>query len=197
MTVMEWGALIALIAIAITLVSLVVLHVLPTGLSPFRDPVSQYGITRFRGGYAAAAVSAGIAGVGAIIVVAPLPGSLATMLLLGIFAVARILIPFSPMDVPGSPKTTRGGLHNVLAFLAFGAVIAAMFVAGGLLHDAGYITAGILSTVFGVIGAVGAVLLLVSRLRHRLRGIFGAAERLIYVAFIGWFIAVGVAAVVG
>jgi len=196
MTLSPGGGLIALIAVAVTLVSLIVLHVAPTGLSPLRDPVSQYGISAFRALYATAAISAGIAGVGAILVVAGIPGSIATVILLAVFSAARIAIPFFPMDSPGWGATRTGRFHNVLAFLAFGSVTAAAFVGAGMLHDAGHPVTGLLSTVFGVIMAVGAVVMLISRVRERLRGVFGAAERLIYLGFIGWFIALGVSALV-
>ena len=37
-----------LAAVAVAVGALVTLHVLPTGLSPVRDAVSHYGITRYR-----------------------------------------------------------------------------------------------------------------------------------------------------
>ena len=191
MMLTQWGGLVALVAIAVTTISLVVLHLVPSGLSPVRDPVSQYGITRFRGGYAVAAISAGVAGIGGILVLAPVGGSLATVILLALFAAARILIPFFPMDAPGMAASYPGRIHNVLAFTAFGAATAAGFVAGGLLHDAGAPTAATLSTVFAGVSAVGAVGLLVSRIGRR-RALFGAAERVIYLGFIAWFVLIGV-----
>jgi hypothetical protein len=194
MTTTSWGGLLTLVAIAITTLSLVVLHVVPSGLKPLRDPVSQYGITRFKGWYAAAAISAGVAGIGAIVVFADVPGSIATVILLAVFAGARIVIPFVPMDAPDTGPTRRGRLHNVLAFLAFGAVTAAGFVAAGLLHDTGHAGASTLSTVFAAVMAVGAIGLLVTRLSHRMRGLFGAAERVIYLGFIAWFVLVGATA---
>ena len=38
---------VALAGVAVTLGALVVLHLAPSGLSPLRDPVSAYGISRF------------------------------------------------------------------------------------------------------------------------------------------------------
>jgi len=196
MTLSLGGGLVAVIAVAVTLISLIALHIVPTGLSPFRDPVSQYGISAFRALYATAAISAGIAGIGVIVAVAGIPGSIATVILLAVFSAARIAIPFFPMDSPDGGATRTGRFHNVLAFLAFGSVTAAAFVAAGMLHDAGFPTTALLSTAFGVVMAVGAVVMLISRLRERLRAVFGAAERLIYVGFIGWFITIGVTALV-
>ncbi|MCS5735138.1 DUF998 domain-containing protein [Herbiconiux daphne] len=192
-TMLHTGGLIALVAIAVTLISLIVLHLLPTKLSPLRDPVSQYGITRYRLGYAVAAWSAAVAGLGAIVALMTVPGSTVTIVLLAVFAVARAVIPAVPMDSPGAPTTRRGRMHNILAFAAFGTVTAAAFVAAGCLHDAGFAAASLWSTVMGVVMAVGAVGLLVARFVPALSGLFGAFERLIYVGFIAWFVALGVA----
>lgn len=178
------------------LVSLVVVHVLPTGLNPVRDPVSQYGITRYRGWYRAAALSAALAGVGGIISFAQVPGvaALITLILLVVFAAARALIGFFPMDAPGDTRSGTGRLHNLLATLAFAPVTAAAFVGAGALHDAGAGELSTWSTVCGVIMAVGAVSLLLTTRISGLRNLFGLAERLIYVGFIAWFILLGVAA---
>ena len=54
---------VSLIAVAVTVASLVWLHVQPTRLSPVRNPVSEYGITPFRSGYRVATIAFGIAGV--------------------------------------------------------------------------------------------------------------------------------------
>ena len=40
-----------LLALAVVVASLVYLHIEPTGLSPLRNAVSQYGITSFKAGY--------------------------------------------------------------------------------------------------------------------------------------------------
>lgn len=98
------------------------------------------------------------------------------------------------MAVPGSPVTTVGRLHNVLAFGAFGSAIAVAFVAGGALHDAGYSVQATWSTILGVVSAVGAVGLLVGR-SARQAGMFGFFERLIYLGFIAWFLMIGFAAI--
>ncbi|WP_368499182.1 DUF998 domain-containing protein [Herbiconiux sp. A18JL235] len=194
MTSTQWGGLVALIAIAVATLALIALHLLPTGLSPLRDPVSRYGITRFKSGYATAAFGAGIAGIGSLIAVAALPGSLPTVVLLAVFAAARILIPFFPMDAPEASKTTTGRVHDLLAVLAFGGVIAAMFVAAGMLHDAGLTAAGLVATIGGVVGVVGTLLMLVSRRSPRLAWGFGFGERLIYLAFIVWIAVLGTSA---
>jgi len=191
------GGWIALVFIGISLVGLIAVHVLPTGLNPVRDPVSQYHLTRYRPWILVSTLSAAVAGVGAILALTGLLGSAGAVVctvLLVLFSVSRALIPFLRMDPPGTPTTAVGRIHNVLAFVAFGSAIAVAFVAGGALHDGGFPGQATWSTVFGVVGAVGAVGLLVVLLARR-SGLFGLFERLIYVGFIAWFLLVGVTAV--
>jgi Protein of unknown function (DUF998) len=57
------AGVVSLIAVAVTVASLVWLHIQPTRLSPVRDPVSEYGVTPFRCGYRVATIAFGIAGV--------------------------------------------------------------------------------------------------------------------------------------
>jgi hypothetical protein len=192
----QLASVLLLLGAVAALVSLVVVHVLPTGLNPLRDPVSQYGITSYRGWYRSAALSAALAGVGGVIYFAQVPGvaALITLILLVVFAAARALIGFFPMDAPGESRTGTGRLHNILATLAFAPVTAAAFVGAGALHDAGAGDLSIWSTLCGVVMAVGAVGLLLTARATRLRTFFGLAERLIYVGFIAWFILLGVAA---
>jgi len=59
---MAAAGLIALLALAVTAASLGYLHLAPTGLSPVRNAVSQYGITPFRAGYRVATIAFGAAG---------------------------------------------------------------------------------------------------------------------------------------
>lgn len=190
------AALLMLVGAAAALTALIVVHLLPTGLNPLRDPVSQYGITRYRGWYWAAAGGAAVAGVGGALFFSLIDTVIAkvTVILLVGFFVARALIGFFPMDEPGEATTRRGRTHNLLATLAFASVTAAAFTAAGALHDGGFADAAGWSPVLGVVMAVGAVGLVLGR---RLRGIFGLAERLIYVGFIAWFVLIGVLALGG
>jgi integral membrane sensor domain MASE1 len=187
------ASVLLLLGSAIALVALIALHVLPTGLNPLRDPVSQYGITKYRAGYWTAAGGAALAGLGGAITYAHLPGVAAviTVVLLAIFAAARALIGFFPMDAPGAPRTATGRLHNALAFAAFGPVTAAAFVGAGTLHDAGHAELSTWTTVFGAVMALGTIGMLVAARVPRARGVFGLAERLIYAGFLAWFVTLG------
>ncbi|MCI2957763.1 DUF998 domain-containing protein [Agromyces atrinae] len=193
----EVGGVIALVGAIVLLGLLIALHVLPTGLSPASDPVSQYALTRFGALYRWATIAAAIAGVGGLIVVAATTSgvaSLVAIVLLVVFIVSRALIGFFPMDEPGRPRSRTGAVHGILAITAFGGIAAASFVVAGAFHDAGYGVLAVTSTTAGVVMVVGTVGMLVAS-RTRGRSVFGLAERLIYVGFIGWFVAVGVAGV--
>jgi len=188
-TIAGW---IVLVLMAVTVIGLVAVHVLPTGLSPLRNPVSQYHLTPYRPWIATSTIASGVAGIAAIVVVTGVLGGAGTVtaVLLGVYAASRIIIPFVRMDPPDTPTTTRGHIHTVLAFGAFGPATAAAFVAGGAFHDAGFPMLATWSTVFGVIAAVGAVGMLVCSLSKR-RGLFGFFERVIYVGNIGFIVIVG------
>ena len=194
MTEQWWGGLLTLIGIGVAFVCLVAVHLLPTGLDPLRDPVSRYHLTRYRGFIATSTVFTGLTGIAAILVLVGLlgAGAVASSVLLGVFAAARLLIPALRMDAPGSPTTLVGRSHNVLAFLGFGAVTAAAYVAAGALHDRGLTQVSTWSTVFAVVMTVGAAGILVLVLARR-GGLFGLFERLIYLGFIAWFVLIGTA----
>ena len=177
----------------VALASLVVLHILPTGLRPWVDPVSQYGITRYRAGYLIAALAAAVAGIGGVIVLVPLIplGATPAVVLLAVFALARAVIPVVPMDAPDAAPTGRGRAHNLLAIVAFASVTAAAFLAGGPLHDDGLTGLAGMTTVCAIVMAVGSVGVLLG-FSTPLRRVFGASERLIYVGFLAWFLLLGV-----
>jgi hypothetical protein len=192
------AAVVALAGAVVALASLVVLHVLPTGLSGRRDPVSQYGITRFRAGYRTAAVAAGVAGIGVAALLGQAEGrwSVAGVLLL-VFAAARLLIPFFPMDAPGAAGTSRGRMHLVLADVAFGTVIIAAYRAAAVPGDVRIgaleprVQAGV-ALLCAIVMSIGVVGLVLGRAAPRLLALFGLFVRLIYVGFLAWFVVVGI-----
>lgn len=187
------AAIVALAATIVLLAALVLLHVAPTGLSPVTDPVSAYALTRFRAGYAVAAVAAAIAGVAVGLLLAGIPHARTATVLLWIFALARLLIPLFPMDAPGSERSRPGRLHGLLAIAAFATVTAAAFFAAGPLADASHGALANVSTIAGIVMAVGSVVTIAGSAGGALHRVFGIAERLIYLGFIAWFLIVSVA----
>jgi len=187
-------AIVLLLATVVQLGALVALHVLPTGLSPIADPVSQYALTRYSAGYTVSAVSAAVAGVAAALILGGLSGGAVAAALLWVFAAARAVIPAVPMDEPGATPTRKGRLHNLLATVAFAAVTAASFVALGAMGLAGGSGASNATLATGIVMAIGAVGIVLCRVAVSLRRVFGVAERLIYLGFIVWFVAIGIVA---
>lgn len=166
-------------------VNLALLHRYPTGLSPWHNAVSQYGITRFRLGYRmqtlsyAASGAALAVGIGLAI---PGPGRL-LVLFCSLFAASRAAISWFPMDEPGTPHTATGRRHGLLALVAFLSItLAALHLPRLLHHDhihAQYATA---SDVLGVLMvATLIVMLAIGR-----RGWFGLVERIFYAEMTVW-----------
>lgn len=193
MTAAVWAG-IELTATAVALISLVVLHVRPAGVSPIDDPVSQYGITGSRLFYRAAAVALGVAGLAAAAVVAlayPPTGRSVIVALLGVFAVCRLVISWWPMDAPGRSRSATGTVHLVLAI---GAFAAASLAAERLRHVTDSATHAAVAVAFWltVVGLIG--MLVTRRIGNRHR-CYGAAERLIYAGIVVLLLAVGLSAV--
>lgn len=179
---------VAMAGLAVTIASLVWLHLVPMGLSPLRNAVSQYGISVHRGGYRVATLGFGAAGAalaaGALVGPA-FPGCRLVAGLLALFSLARLLISWAPMDQPGAPRTTSGVVHWILAVAAFGAVTAAAVRSGHGLSGQ-WATGATGSQVLGWVMLAGLLGLPLARPGGPLRGYFGAAERLFYLGAIAW-----------
>lgn len=187
-----------LVATACALAAMVALHVLPTGLLPTRNPVSQYGISRYRQGYRVLTVALGAAGLAAAAVIGtstPIAQQPTIVALLVVFGVCRLAISWWPMDPPGHPRSGTGTVHLALAVGAFGSITAA---AGELrrsapqLHQlAGVGHGAALGIAFWLLLVGIAAMVLAQRLDQRWR-YFGAAERVVYAGIYVLLIAIGV-----
>jgi hypothetical protein len=187
----------ALVALMATIGSLGYLHVAPTGLSPLRNAVSQYGITPYKVGYRAATLAFSAAGLALALALSQAlhhRGS-ATIAFLIVFAAARAAISWFPMDRPGAPPTQTGRIHGLLAIAAFGSATAAAFRLAGALSQPGawHTLAGTSRT----LGWLMLACLISMALTRRLTAIgrwFGAIERGFYVSAIAWFATFAIAA---
>lgn len=74
--------------------------------------------------------------------------------------------------------------------------LAVPFFGAGVLHDAGRPGLSTLSTIAAVVMAVGSAGVILG-LFTALRRLFGLAERLICLGFIGWFLALGIGQLTG
>ena len=186
----EVAGVIALAGVAGTVGSLAYLHVAPTGLSPVRNAVSQYGITKYRSGYRAATISLGIAGAALVVGIDSAvqgKGRAVLVALLVVFAVARLVISWFPMDEPGATRTSIGSAHGLIAIVTFGAATAAAFRLGSVLgQEARWHALAPVSTALGWAMLACLAGMFLGRVSPAIRDRFGLVERAFYVAMIGW-----------
>mgnify|MGYP003472594785 CR=1 FL=1 len=181
-------AAVALLTLAVAVVSLVQLHLPAPGVLPLSDPVSDYGTGPYANKYRVQVVFTGgaAAAIWAGLLSADLDGNGSAWLL--VFALSRVLISAFPVDLPGAQRTTTGTTHNLLAATAFASIAIAAGTLGGRLattpawtfDSAWYRWLGILVTVFAV--ALGITWGVPSLRRTR----FGLIERCWYGAIIAW-----------
>lgn len=186
---MTAAGIIALLALAVTVASLVWLHLEPTKLSPVRDPVSEYGITSFRAGYHVATIAFAAAGLALAAGIGQALGGrgLAVIILLVVFAIARVAINWFPMDAPGVKWTHIGWMHFVLAFAAFASVLAAASVLGAVLsHPGRWHELAPVSTALGYAMTACLAMFGLAQTVPALRARFGAIERGFYLCAITW-----------
>jgi hypothetical protein len=181
------AGIITLLALTVTVTSLMWLDLQPTGLSPVRNPVSQYGITPFRAGYRAAAIAFGAAGLASAAGISQAIGSrgLAAVTLLVIFAITRAAISWFPMDTPGTKVTRTGQMHFLLAFVA--SVPAAALVLGAVLSGQGrWHELAPVSAALGYAMAACLAMFGLAQTLPALRARSGAIERGFYLLAIAW-----------
>jgi len=182
------AGIIALLGVAAVVASLAYLHFAPTGLSPVRNAVSQYGITTFRSGYRAATLAFAVAGAALALGIASAirgHGRIQVVVLLLIFAVARAAISWYPMDAPGADQTSTGRAHGVLAIAAFGAVALAALKLGNVLSRSGpWHGLAPFSTGFGWLMVALLLGMALARSLPEVRARFGAIESAFYLAAI-------------
>lgn len=188
-------AVIALVAVAAAVVALVVLHAAPTGLSPLRDPVSAYGISRWRALYrlqtlatAAAAASAAVA-----LGTSGLSSTTPAIIALVVLAATRAPIGWVPMDADDEPRSATGRAHNLLAYGAFASASVGGFMTGIAFGDAdGLSTAAMVVTALGWLMVAASAVTLLALVVKGVRPALGIAERLIYVGMFAWLVVTAV-----
>ena len=158
---------------------LVYLHLAPTGYSPVRNAVSEYGVGAYARWYRAQAACAGAAGLslGAALAAGVDPAPRRVITLLVVLAVARIAIGWFPVDPAGTEPTRNGGVHLLLALVAFASASWAAIALKHAQHGQpalGWATA---------ICAIGTGL---SLRQSPLKPWLGLIERGYYVAMLAW-----------
>ncbi|MFS0911818.1 DUF998 domain-containing protein [Microbacterium sp. 179-I 3D2 NHS] len=186
---------IALLGVLMTLGSLLRLHALPAGLSPLSDPVSAYGISRYRGFYRAQTLGTalGAAALALGLVVADVESAVPAVVALLVLAAARALISWVPMDGDGAPRSGTGRAHNLLAFGAFAAASVGGFMTGIAFGATGGLEgASVACTALGWFMTAASALTLAAPLLSPLGRLFGLFERLIYVGMLAWMVVTAV-----
>ena len=183
------AGIVALVALATVIGALGHLHLEPTGLSPIRDPVSQYGISGFRADYRLATLAFAAVGVALAVALsdAVVHRGAGIVSLMVVFAAARTAISWFPMDAPGSPRTATGSVHGLLAIAAFGSLTAAALHLGSALSEQvrWRALAGV-STTLGWLMLCLLAAMVARRVLPALGGWFGAFERGFYAMAIVW-----------
>lgn len=168
----------------ICFVSILILHLLPTGYNAVRNAVSDYGVGKYRIWHRIAVLS--LAAVGFATAIASSgtikPESDVVIGFLVVFAVARMVIPFFPTDIEGQVPTKRGRIHWVLAIVSF----------ASLAFAAGFFTGTGLDDAIGWVVVISASVLIVAVALPRLRRIFPLFERVFYFSMICWFLVTGI-----
>ena len=163
---------------------LVHLHLAPTGYSPVRNAVSEYGVGAFARWYQAQAACAGVAAAllaGALWSrVSPAPRRVAVLLV--VLAVARIAIGWFPTDLLGAEHGSRNGaIHLLLAVAAFTAASWAAVALRRAQHGKPAIGWAMAACAIGTFLAVRAM---------PLKPWLGLIERGYYVAMLAWLVLV-------
>lgn len=138
MSAQLWGGLITLVGIGAAFGALVVVHVLPTGLNPLRDPVSQHHLTRYRMWIGTSTICAGVAGIGTIMALTGMLGSgaIACSVPLRLFAATWSTVFGAVMAVGAGGLlvgviTRRMGLFGFFERLIYAGFIAWFVLIGG------------------------------------------------------------------
>jgi hypothetical protein len=189
-------AIIAAVFATIQVLALVMLHALPTGYSPIRDAVSDYGIGPFRGWFWLQVVAGGLACLFLAIALAQLHPftPVQAIVALIVTAAVRLPIPFFATDQGGNRfQTTHGVVHMILAVFAFGGLVWASSVLWSTVkhYPAWHGAEGLLTIVPWVM--LGCVIAVVLAIRGpNLKPFFGLFERLFYLSSFVWFFTVAV-----
>ncbi len=174
----------AAISLSVCVISLILLHVLPTGLSPVNSFVSSYALNRYGMLYGIQAFCSGLAAgfLAFAMVKSGLLFASSGLVALVSYAISRLLIPFFPTDVKGQ-STIKGKVHLVLAIVSFSGIA----VATAHVHFIHATPAEMLFlNTFSVITIISTLALVLTIRLNQFKAIRGLIERGIYFGALGW-----------
>lgn len=179
------AALLAWAALASAALAFGVLQLSPTGLDPLTHAVSEWGLGPYAWGYRWFTVSLAVAGAALAVAV---PAVLVrrrgpAQVLLVLFALARSVVGWVPMDAPGAAATTTGLWHWALGTVTFVSFVVLAFMLGArsVLPGPGQ-AVGRSLTGLGLVGAVCVLEMSAATRVPALMTMFGLVERLDYLA---------------
>lgn len=181
-------ALVGTVALVICIACLLLLHLVPSGLHPVRDPVSLYGTTRYHLLYRVQVIASGIS---ALCLVAALterhlPLPLVGLLMLACYGIARMAIAAFMMDAHAK-RTRTGSLHILLAAIAFTTIAVAVgILTPSLLASPLWKDLSVFLSLAEYLTILSALLFLLISLLPVLRPFYGLIERGIYVGALCW-----------
>ncbi len=186
-------------ALAVYTVCLLALHLLPTGYSPLRDPVSLYADSRWGPLYALAQLAAGVCALGMagafVVFRAPLPGiGLAGLVALGLARLLLVTVParLSDRDVAsGALPSRRVLIHQLLALVSFGMIaLVTLTLTAPLIAWSAWRGPAPLLIAAAAIALAAVALFFVSGAVPHMRPYFGLVQRAVYMGIILWQAAV-------
>lgn len=181
-------AVVGTIALAVCVLCLIVLHLVPSGLYPVRDPVSLYGTTRYHLLYRVQAITSGICALCLLIALAEQQNDLPVfgLLMLGCYGISRILIAAFMMDAYGK-HTRKGFIHIFLAAVAFTTIaIAVGFLTAPLVVLPFWSELRVFLLLAEYLTIISTILFFFISLISSLRRYTGLIERGIYLGALCW-----------
>jgi len=171
------------------MISLVTLHLLPTGYRPIADPVSNYAVSHYGFLYTSQTICSAVCGICLInlLLNSPVRVPISAITALGVYSASRLVIFAFPTDIK-PPRTARGTVHVILAVLTFaGIAVAAGVATPHLINNVTWSSVGteLRWSTYLIDGA--AILLAVVFAFRPLKQISGLVERLIYLGTLSWF----------
>jgi hypothetical protein len=167
------------------------LHLLPTGVDAMREGVSGYALGTWAGHYRAQVIGCGVA---AMLIVAGCgitgTGSLAGLVALVVYALARFAIVRYPTDPPGTVTfSPTGRTHALLAAAAFLALaVAAPTLGLTLAASPGWDRLDPILAAVSAAVPVTVVMTFAAGGLPRLRPWFGLIERTVYATGLAWLL---------
>lgn len=198
---MGWESVAAFVGVACIFLfaaESIVLHVLPSGNTLLRNPISDFAA----GGYRTLMmIGFLVLGVGVLLMDVALGYGLGAgkrvavgIFGIGVFGLSRLLVAFFPSDVDGADRTAPGKLHTLFTAFGFIAIVFAAIVLTPV-FDRVYEKVKWASVVgplryLELAVVVLGIVLLITRARA-LRSIFGLIERLFYISGLLWLFILG------